>query len=256
MRPAEALLVELGISDPKDIDVDAIAEYVDAEVDYRDLAGCEAQIIGYRDRAVIYVRRSSTYQRRRFSTAHELGHWHHHRGRSFVCRPEDIGRPIDEASRNVERVADAYAADLLLPPFLLEPRLVDLGQVSLDGIVKLAKEFSTSVTATAIRVMRRTKEPVILVAHNLFGTRWQWASVTASGIAVRSDIDPRSSAVYTAGGVGKLAPPKKEPAGYWFDRRHIEQFDVTVQNMRTTEGEAISLVRITDPALLEIYAIR
>lgn len=254
MRPAESLLLELGISDPRDIDVDAIAEYVDAEVDYRDLAGCEAQIIGYRDRAVIYVRKGTPYQRRRFSTAHELGHWHHHRGQSFVCRPEDIGRPIDETSRNVERVADAYAADLLLPPFLFEPRLAALGQVSLDAVVELAGQFSTSVTATAIRVMRRTKEPVILVAHSLLGKRWQWPSITASGISVRSDIDARSSAVYTAGGVGKLAPPRKEPAGYWFDRRHIEQFDVTVQNMRTSEGEAISLVRITDPRLLEIYA--
>lgn len=253
MHPAEALLVELGISDPKDIDVDAIADYVGAEVDYRDLAGCEAQIIGYRDRAVIYVRKGTPYQRRRFSTAHELGHWHHHRGQSFVCRPEDIGRPIDEASRNVERVADAYAADLLLPPFMFEPRLTALGKVSLDGIVEFARQFSTSVTATAIRVMRMTKEPVILVAHNMFGKRWQWSGVAAAGISVRSDIDARSSALFAMSGIGKLGPPKKEPAGYWFDRRHIDQFDVHIQNMQTTEGEVISLVRILDPRLIEIY---
>lgn len=195
MRPAETLLSELGISDPRDIDVDAIAMCVGAEVEYRDMVGCEAQIIGYRDRAVIHVRKSTPYHRRRFSAGHELGHWHHHRGQSFSCRPQDIGRPMDETSRDVERVADVYAADLLLPPFMVAPRLAAMEPVRLEDIAELARDFSTSVTATAIRVMRITKDPVILVAHSLLGKRWQWPSVTAAGLTVSADIDARSSAV-------------------------------------------------------------
>lgn len=253
MRPAEVLLCELGIADPRDIDVDAIAFCVGAEIEYRELVGCEAQIIGYRDRAVIHVHKDTTSQRRRFSAGHELGHWRHHRGQSFSCRSQDIGRPMEESSRDAERVADVYAADLLLPPFMVAPRIEALAPIRLEGVVELARTFSTSVTAAAIRVMRMTKEPVILVAHSLLGKRWQWASITASGIVVRSDIDARSSAVYAAGGIGKLMPPKKEPAGYWFDRRHIDQFEVSVQNMRTSEGEALSLLRILDERLLAIY---
>lgn len=253
MRPAETLLSELGVTDPKDIDVDAIADCVGAEIDYRDLVGCEAQIIGYRDRAVIYVCKKARYQRRRFSAGHELGHWHHHRGHSFVCRSEDIGRPIDEASKNAERVADAYAADLLLPPFLFGPRLNAQQKLSLEGLVDLAREFSTSVTATAIRAMRITKDPVLVVAHNLFGKRWQWPSVTTQGLAIRHDVDPRSSAFIGLLGAGRLTPAKKEPASYWFDRRHIDQFDLNVQTMKTVEGEVLSLVRILDPRLVEIY---
>lgn len=253
MRPAEVLLCELGISDPRDIDVDAIALCVGAEIEYRELVGCEAQIIGYRDRAVIHVHKDTPSQRRRFSAGHELGHWRHHRGQSFSCRSQDIGRPMDETSRDAERIADAYAADLLLPPFMVAPRIQALAPIRLDGIVELARTFSTSATAAGIRVIRMTKEPVILVAHSLFGKRWQWGSVTAAGVVVRSDIDARSSAVYAAAGIGKLTPPKKEPAGYWFDRRHIDQFEVSVQNMRTSEGEALSLVRIVDERLLAMY---
>lgn len=253
MRPAETLLFELGVTDPKDIDVDAIADCVDAEIDYRDLVGCEAQIIGYRDRAVIYVRKEARYQRRRFSAGHELGHWHHHRGQSFVCRSEDIGRPIDEASKNAERVADAYAADLLLPPFLFAPRLTSQQKVTLEGLVDLAHEFSTSLTATAIRAMRMTRDPVILVAHNLLGRRWQWQSTTTQGLTIRPDVDPRSSAFIGMLGAGRLAPAKKEPAGYWFDRRHIDQFELLVQTVKTAEGEALSLVRVLDPKLVDIY---
>ena len=253
MRPAEELLAGLGISDPRDIDVDAIALCVDAEIDYRDLVGCEAQIIGYRDRAVIHVRKDTPRQRRRFSAGHELGHWHHHRGESFSCRSEDIGQPINEASRNAERLADSYSADLLLPPFLVGPRLEAGGTITLDVLVQLAGEFSTSVTATAIRAMRMTKQPAILVAHSLFGRRWQWPSVTAQGLTVRDDVDSRSTAFRTMLNAGRLAPVRKEPAGYWFDRRHVDQFDVHVQSMTTLEGEALSLVRITDGRMMEIY---
>ncbi len=254
MRPAEKFLVELGISVPDDIDIDAIAYCAGAEVDYRKLVGCEAQIIGRKDKAIIYVQKNARQTRRRFSAAHELGHWHHHRGQSFVCRPEDIGRPIDQTSKNVERIADAYAADLILPRFMITPKLEALDEFSFHELIDLAGTFSASVTATAIRAVRMTREPVILVAHNLFGKRWQWPSVTAMGLSVRSDVDPRSTAFRMLSAEGKLVPPRKEPASYWFERRHIEQFDIRAQSMTTVEGESLTLLRIMDQELIDIYA--
>jgi len=252
MRPAERLLFELGITSPDDIDVDAIARCVGAEVDYRTLVGCEAQIIGYRDQAVIYVDRSTSKVRRRFSVGHELGHWYHHRGQSFVCRSTDIGRPVDETSRDAERLADAYSADLLLPPYIINPRIEKLPQLNLHCIRALADEFGTSVTSTAIRTMRVTKDAAILVAHNLWGRKWQWSSLSAAGLRVRDDVDSRSSAILAIE-TKTLTNERKEPASYWFDRRHIEQFDVRVQSMTTAEGESLSLIRITEPRMIEIY---
>lgn len=96
MRPAEQLLFDLGISEPSDIQLDAIAHCFGVEVRYQPLSNCEAQIIGFKEKAVVYVSTSTKPLRRRFSAGHELGHWHHHRGQSFVCRPDDIGRPLDE----------------------------------------------------------------------------------------------------------------------------------------------------------------
>ena len=55
-----------------------------------------------------------------------------------------------------------------------------------------------------------------------------------------------------AGG-SKATADRKEPAGYWFDRRHVEQFDLRVQSFRTTEGEVLTLVRVLDPRMVEIY---
>jgi hypothetical protein len=54
-------------------------------------------------------------------------------------------------------------------------------------------------------------------------------------------------------GVNRVGPIKKEPASYWFDRRHIAQFDVRVQSVRTIEGEALTLLRIPDPKMIDIY---
>lgn len=253
MRPAEELLIDLGISEPSDIEIEAIAYCVGAELVYRPLVGCEAQIIGFRDRAIIYVDDRMRPTRQKFSGGHELGHWYHHRGLSFVCRSDDIGQPLDEKSRDAERLADAYSADLVLPPFMVGPKLQQFGDITMDGVADLAHQFSTSLTATAIRTMRMTRQPVILVAHNLFGKKWQWPSLGAGNLKIRGDLDARSSvfsAIHTTNRVGQA---KKEPANYWFDRKHVEQFDVRVQSIRTIEGEILTMLRITDPRMIEIY---
>lgn len=253
MRPAEQLLHELGISEPRDIEVAAIAHCVGVEIQYRPLVGCEAQIIGFRNKAIVYVSDEPRPRRKRFSASHELGHWHHHRGQSFVCRPEDIGQPIDEKSKNAERLADAYAADLILPPFMIAPMLDQLGEISLAGIIELAGRFSASLTATAIRVTRMTRQPLVLVVHNLLGKRWQWPSISAMGLWVRDDVDDRSTAFTSLVSTDKPGPARKEPANYWFDRRHIEQFDVRAQTVRTIDGEVLTLLRVLDPKMVEIY---
>lgn len=70
---------------------------------------------------------------------------------------------------------------------------------------------------------------------------------------VRDDIDARSSAFVSMASGSKSSAVRKEPANYWFDRRHVEQFDVRVQSIRTTEGEILTLLRVLDPKMVEIY---
>ncbi|MGM4903322.1 ImmA/IrrE family metallo-endopeptidase [Tardiphaga sp. 866_E4_N2_1] len=253
MRPAETLLRDLGIEDPRDIDLPTIALCVGAEIRYEALISCEAQIVGYKDGAIIYVDVDVRDPRRRFSAAHELGHWHHHRGRSFVCRSDDIGRLGDAGTKVVEREADSYAGDLLLPSYLFGPLLAVAGEVGLETIAELARTFSTSLTATAIRVVRSTCQPLIVIAHDLSGRRWQWSSLGVGGLRIRPDPDMRSSAFTAIAGAAGLRPAKKEPASFWFDRRHVEQFDVRVQSVRTSDGEALTILRILDPKMIDIY---
>ena len=92
LSPAERLLKDLGVNDPKEIDLEAVAWTLGARVKYRPLDRCEACITGDMERAIITVNSRSPRRRRRFSIGHELGHWQHHRGRILVCRSDDIGR--------------------------------------------------------------------------------------------------------------------------------------------------------------------
>jgi hypothetical protein len=150
-------------------------------------------------------------------------------------------------------MADVYSADLIPPPYLIKPKLQAIGEISLDAVVGLSQDFKASLAATGIRIMRMTREPLILIAQDLAGTKWQWPGITVGRLKVREDIDLRSSVSVSLAGVNRVGPAKKEPASYWFDRRHIEQFDIKVQSVRTIEGEALTLLRILDPRMIEIY---
>lgn len=168
----EILLKELGISNPEDIDVEAIAFYCGAEVRYRMLTGCAARIIGTDDRAIITVdNETSSWPRQRFSIGHELGHWMRDRGKSaHLCQNKDLtavwGHRQDPESR-----ANQYAADLLLPAFMFLPRAAEQEMV-FQTVRALADEFQTSLTATAIRLVEKGSFPAMLICYGPEGRRW------------------------------------------------------------------------------------
>ncbi|MGO4386751.1 ImmA/IrrE family metallo-endopeptidase [Microvirga sp. 2YAF29] len=252
LTAAEHLLKELGIDNPVDIDLEAIAYYRNATVRIRRLDGCEARILGFRDRAVISVDDRFGPRRARFSLAHELGHWQHHRGRSFVCRPEDIGQKRERNALDPEWVADQYAADLLMPHYLFRTRAQELKRISFETVETLAHEFNVSLTATAIRLIETGLEPAILVCHR--GQRRAWF---VSGPDVerkwfpKDELDSDSCALTTLYGPSGRSKMRSVPADTWFEGWHAERGNVHEQSVKTAEGQVLSLVVFRDRHLLE-----
>ena len=169
LSPAERLLQDLGVTEPEEIDLDAIAYYVRASVRYRPLDGCEARIIGNGKNAIITVNAIGTLRRKRFSVAHELGHWHHHRGKQLVCRVDNY-RP--DHALSPERIADAFAADLLMPNYMFRPLSRQHAKLTFKTVNTLADMFMTSLAATAIRLVESDHSPAIVVCHGPQGRRW------------------------------------------------------------------------------------
>ncbi|MDX6548605.1 MAG: hypothetical protein QOG33_2155 [Gaiellales bacterium] len=68
------------------------------------------------ERREIWVRRDEPHPRRRFTIAHEVGHWvlHAEVGRVY-CRSTDLELPPDDRDHEIEREANRFAAELLMP---------------------------------------------------------------------------------------------------------------------------------------------
>ena len=112
-------LNELAITDPKEIDLEAIAYVKSARIKEEPLKGCEARIVGAGDRAIITVNSESSIERKKFSIGHELGHWFKDRGKvGDLCSKKDM----DENSKGIkpkEKIANQFASELLIPNYLL-----------------------------------------------------------------------------------------------------------------------------------------
>lgn len=249
---AELTLQELGIESPDEIDLEAIAFTLSARVRYRPLDGCEAHLIGDSESAIITVNSRSPPARRRFSLAHELGHWRYHRGRILVCRTEDIGR-TDWVSTSPERVADGYAADLLMPWYLLSPMARQYPRLTFEIARKLAAAFDVSLEAAVIRLVDSKLFPSILVCHTPRGRKWFKRSVLVpERWFPQSELDHESYAFDVL--FGKKADdsvPHKIGADAWFDRDEARYYEVQEQTVRVGDDRTLTLVTLIQNRMLE-----
>lgn len=251
LTPAERLLQGFGIDKPEEIDLEAIAHALNAKVRYRSLDGCEARILGTTEAAIITVHSGSTRRRKRFSIAHELGHWYHHRGQCLACRLEDI-RGDDRGSQQPERVANRFAADLLLPDYLFGSIARQHAKLSFKTVNALADVFNASITATAIRLVESDHAPAVLVCHGPKGRKWFTRSPSVPSKWFPQDTLDADSFAFGVqfGGKPDDPLPRRVDADTWFDRAEAARFEVQEQTVRVGESETLSLVLIVDPEML------
>jgi hypothetical protein len=169
--PAGSLVRRLGIARASDLDLEAIARSVGVQVRVGIVETCEARLIGFRDRAIITIGKGGDRRRRRFSIAHELGHWHHHRGRVTLCETNGAHSPTGR-SNPIEREADAYAANLLMPTHLFTASLLRRSHRTFGVVSALSHEYRTSRIATLLRIIDLDLWPCMLVVHPAQGKNW------------------------------------------------------------------------------------
>lgn len=248
---AEQILQSFGVNSPEEIDIEAIAWALGAKVRYDALDSCEARIIGFKDRAIITVASNGDPRRRRFSIAHELGHWQHHRGRSSICRANEIGSP-GQVGASIERQADNYAADLLMPAYLFRPLAAQHARPTFEVIDALARAFSTSRLSTALRFIDLSPWPCLIVCHAPNGRRWFRRN---SGVPdhwfPKNDLDPESAAMDVLFGRIDKAAPTIIGADAWFDRWNADRFELREECVRGFDNEVLALLTLTDGRMLE-----
>lgn len=246
---AESIIEELGISSPGDIDVEAIAFDSRVEVAYETLTGCEATLVGYSDHAIATINPSGVRGRERFSVAHELGHWHLHRGRSFQCRVDDPD--VNMASdRTLEKEADIFASHLLMPGSLFHPCVRQIGLPNFKQLNDVASEFETSLMATALRLANINTVPVIVACYDQRGRRW---FCTAEDVPKRWFLKhtlDEDTFTYDLLHQGKECRHLgKQPADAWFENDDAGKYEVFEQCVASRAGQALVLVYLESAML-------
>jgi Zn-dependent peptidase ImmA (M78 family) len=116
------------------VPVEAIAEdllglYVE-EVELDAVSG-----LLYPSERLIHLNANDVPRRRRFTLAHEVGHWvcqvEEGRGAPVMCRAEDL---VPDADRSLEREANIFAAELLMPEKAVRESAADLDAADRFGV--------------------------------------------------------------------------------------------------------------------------
>lgn len=112
--------------------------------------------------------------RKNFTIAHEIGHFvlpGHHRA-SLACIASDVGNWTDaSAEKELEREADEFAAELLMPASLVEAIIMGVPP-SLDVIEEIARKAGTSFSAAAWRYCDLATEKCAVVWSTEGAIQW------------------------------------------------------------------------------------
>ena len=219
---ASQLIDELGISEPDDIDVEAIAQYCAATIVYHPLNGCEARILGNPDRAIITINSNASLPRQRFSAGHELGHWMRDRGKiAFACTEQTFYQEWQVSS--AESRANEFSAELLMPEKILS-RYARSKSITFATASELSGLFRTSLTATAIRLVQAGPLPAMIICSEKGFRKW-----FIRGPDVPESIWPRESpTAYTVAADlikrKQVTSPNEIRADAWIDRRGARNY--------------------------------
>lgn len=249
-RPAEELLRSFGIDQPKEIDLEAIAYCEGVQVKYRELKGYEARLVGLKDKAIATITTNTLPTRQRFSLGHELGHWHHHRGKSFECRVNEDDFS-NTTKTNEERIADAYSADLLMPSYMFTPLATQYARAGFENIEELSNTFETSLTSTIFRFIEANVLPCMLICHSPNGRKWfKAARDVPKRWFPKDQLDAYSFAMDALYKGSTQKKPNKIGAECWFDRYDAERYDIYEHSRKF--GEVVyTLLTFEDDEMLE-----
>jgi hypothetical protein len=213
---ARALLAELR---QEFADVREVASALELDLREVDADGFEGALIrakGYPLGAVMIRESIREAGRKNFTIAHEIGHFvlPDHDRAEYVCTLSDIGNWGD-LSRQLEREADEFAAELLMPaPFVRE--IGKDAPPSLQLIEEIARKSHSSLSAAAWRYCDLSTERCAVVWSRERAIRWS-KRTAHFGFSLRKGtaLQVRSFAAACFDGAKVPKRPCVVPASWW-----------------------------------------
>jgi len=169
---ARAIISGWGFDDPSQIDLHVIAAEMGLLIVEKPIEGSAARLICDKERGIIAVNEDIHESgRKRFATAHELGHFILHRSQSNlkICTEDSFLNWYSRA--DIESESNIFAAELLMPVGIFD-KVAKRKPPAFSWIVDLSEDFLTSVTATAIRYVEISGHACALVAGSEGKVKW------------------------------------------------------------------------------------
>ena len=232
---AHALLGKLWVGAPDEIDLVALAHKAGRlRIEDGGLDNAEGRIVAGLTGGTIRVKEGLNLGRRRFTIAHEIGH--------YILHPRE-GLDREDTAANFtlwndlgeETEANVFAAELLMPEFLFKPRAAK-GIPGLALMDRLATEFSTSVMATAFQYVNYTLEQVALVVSERGNIKWSVRSKDFS-FPVRTGALSSDSAAgeIFAGKYSNTKKMERTPAYAWLPKFEYDSEPDIKEDSRSLE---------------------
>lgn len=246
---AWALCHELGITEPEQIRLEDIAMLRGVFVKETDLSGAEARLVCRGNRGIVRVRRDlPEIGRKRFAIAHEIGHWEMHRSSAALslCTMEDI---VGYNGSPPEIEANVFAGSLLMPTKMMADRCRE-SEPDLDLIRLLSQEFTTTMTATAVRFVEISRKMCIAVFSENERVKW-WRRSDSADYWIESGypIDVRSNATIKSGQTDK---ERVEPDAWFPNLPPWKNIDLYEQSIALGHyGTVLTLLWIVDVSGIE-----
>lgn len=236
-----AIIADFGISEPSEIDLEAIAQSRGATIIYERLEGCAARILGNGTQAIITVDDRPNVGRRRFSAAHEFGHWMRDRAKvRFSCTEQAMLNSWGVI--DAERGANDYAADLLMPKSIFVPA-ARYKPLTLDSAEELGVIFRTSLTATAIRLMKFGSFPGMLIFFENGKRKWFIRGDDVPDVLWPHEFP--ALATYAADLIGDRTIDRSGgpiQADGWLDHPRSRWYEVHEQSRRISQNGILTLL--------------
>jgi len=244
-QAAHALLAKLKIAAPSEIDLEMLAFAAGGLlVEEGGLETSEGRLVAAPNMGgSIRVKSGLNPGRKRFTIAHEIGH--------FVLHPLDShDREHTRSTFTIwhdaseEAEANIFAAELLMPEFLFKPR--SRGRVpSLALLDGLAEEFSSSTMATAFQYLQYTNEQVALAVSE--GERILWTKKVKDfwPRIQRNKVHPHSAAgEIISGKAGDTKKMVRSPVYAWLENFSEDSEREIMEDSRLIEyyGQTITLL--------------
>lgn len=158
---AKSLLNEFGIEDPKDFFVEDLIHARNILLEEKKILNADGRIVFGKSRAKISINSGIKYPgRRRFTLAHELGHFELHRHENTHL--EDNALTLDYFKYGgQEYEANQFATELLMPgaSFVNYTH----GKIFSPGLLRqIADHYNTSITSAAFRYLEKGPHPIFL----------------------------------------------------------------------------------------------